>query len=188
MSAWWAWTRERAIVVGAATAALLVGCVVDTTATQPGAGSVAAGGAGGAPAGGGSPAPMLVDVDADRTLTATPGQGVGIFTALPCSFQVDVSVGSGTTITNLAAQLLEAVDQLSQPGAQDVEALTNTTSGIDGITFDTTPGAAITLDAQVNGQHFIGGTSFLYFAQNGRPNGGYKGSVTNPLMLEPSAP
>jgi hypothetical protein len=56
------------------------------------------------------------------------------------------------------------------------------------MTFDTSAGAVITLDAQVNGLRQISGQSFLFFAQNGRPNGGYAGSVSDPLMLAPASP
>jgi hypothetical protein len=70
----------------------------------------------------------------------------------------------------------------------DVEASTTTTTVASGMTFDTMAGAVITLDAQVNGLRQINGQSFLFFAQNGQANGGYAGSVSDPLMLAPASP
>jgi hypothetical protein len=138
-------------------------------------------------------------------MTAAPGDGVGVFTEyqtgghwhvwwtcdtnktnLPCAFDVTVSIASGS-ITNLASQAFERTDRLSQPSATQIEATTNTTSAIDGVTFDTPPGSGtpvITLDAKVNGQE---DGSFLFFVQKGEVNGGY-GAVSDPLMLEPLTP
>jgi hypothetical protein len=146
---------------------------------------------------------MLVDVDANQTLTAQPGQGVGIFTEyatgghwhvwwtcdttltdLGCNFAVNVSIASGA-ITNISSQAFEPNDQLSEPTPNAIQATTTTTTGIDGIRFDTAPGDIITLDARVDGQD---NGSFLFFVQDGKVNGGYSHAVTDPLMLEPNIP
>jgi hypothetical protein len=151
---------------------------------------------------------MLVDVDPNRTMTATPGQGVGVFTEyqtgghwhvwwtcdtsktdLGCSFDVNVSVASGT-IANLAGQTLGTSDRLAQASPQQIEATTTTTTAVNGMTFDTPLDASgdvpiITLQAKLNGQ---ADGSFLFFVQGGKINGGYPDPVTDPLMLEPSTP
>jgi hypothetical protein len=152
---------------------------------------------------------MLVDVDPDRTMTAAPGDGVGVFseyqtgghwhvwwtcdtnkTNLSCAFDVSVSVTTGT-IANLAGQVGRG-DTVTQASPTGIEATTVTTTGVSGITFDTVPpsggGATrpiITLDAKVGGYE---DPSFLFFVQDGQVNGNFGGSLTDPLMLEPSSP
>ncbi len=158
-----------------------------------------------------SATPILVQVDPDKTLTATPGGGVGVFveyrigghwhvwwtcdtstTNLSCAFDVKVSVAQGA-ITNVANQGLAAADSVATPTAQAFEATTTTTTSIEGVTFDTTPGGVITLEAAVGGQYFLTTpqnteAAFIFFSQDGQVNGGYEGLLTNPLELEGSSP
>jgi hypothetical protein len=166
-----------------------------------GAGSASGSGSGGSSSGG-STKPMLVLVDTDRTMNANPGDGVGVFTeyrtgghwrvwwtcdtnktSQSCSFDVVASVAGGS-LDNVAGMSLATSDQLAQGGAQ-VEAQTTTTTSVQGMTFDAPAGATITLDAQMDGQR---DGSFLFFVQDGKINGGYSGMLTDPLMLQPSAP
>jgi hypothetical protein len=204
------------MAIGAVVGVLLVGCWADSApptssgwstgaSSSGGNGSAVSydGGAASSSTGGGSSQPMLVDVDPNLTLTAKPGDGVGVFTEyrtgghwhvwwtcdtnatnLPCSFQIAASVAS-SAITNVSSQLLEASDQLTRPGPQDVQVVTTTSTGVDGVQFDVPAGASITLDVQLNGQR---DGSFLFFAQGGQVNGGYPGTLSDPLMLEPSSP
>jgi hypothetical protein len=148
---------------------------------------------------------MLVVVDTDRTMNANPGDGVGVFTeyragghwrvwwtcdtnktAQSCSFDVSASLssgGSGAGITNVAS-----IGNTSLvPGGSDTEAegQATTTTSTDGISFDAPAGATITIDARMDGQD---DGSFLFFVQDGKINGGYAGTLTDPLMLQPSAP
>jgi hypothetical protein len=150
---------------------------------------------------------MLVDVDPNRTMNATPGQGVGVFTqyqtgghwdiwwtcdtsktGLPCAFDVTVTVTTGT-IANVTAQMLETNDTLTDTSSQDIELVTTTTTGIDGVTFDTVVPAGttpiITLNAKLSG---MDAPQYLFFVQDGQINGDYAGTLTDPLMLEPSSP
>jgi hypothetical protein len=215
MSAFSTWTQGRMVAMTLAAAGLAVGCVAgDSTSgggSAPpyiGGGASSSGGSSGGSTGTAGSQPLLVDVDPNRTMTAAPGQGVGVFTEyqtgghwhvwwtcdtsktdLGCSFEVSVSVASGT-IANVAGQSLQTSDRLAQPTSQQVEATTTTTTGIDGVTFDTPLDASgdqpvITLDVKLNGQE---DGSFLFFVQDGKINGGYQGTVTDPLMLEPSTP
>jgi hypothetical protein len=197
----------------AAGAALMLGCIVED---QPGSGGASgpSGGSsgtgtpsGGSSSGGASAQPMLVDVDPNQTLSATPGAGVGVFvqymtgghcniwwtcdttdTGVGCSFQNTVSVATGT-INNVATQDFEPNDTLSQVSPQEIQAVTYTSTAVDSITFDTpfTPGQTpiITVEAQLSGQD---NGSFLFFVQDGEINGGFKGTLTDPLQLEPSTP
>jgi len=153
--------------------------------------------------GSGSTKPMLVVVDPDRVMHATAGQGVGVFTeyqtgghwrvwwtcdtaktSQACRFDVIAAVADGA-LGNAAGLSLTDGDQLSQANAQSVEALTTTTANIEGMTFDSAAGATITLDAQVGA---LRDGSFLFFVQDGKINGGYMSTLTDPLMLQPLAP
>jgi hypothetical protein len=191
----------------------LVGCVVDETGSGSSGGGYAGGGYG--PSGGsttssssgGGVQAMLVDVDPNRTMSANPGDGVGVFTeyesgghwhvwwtcdtnktSLPCAFDVTVSVTTGT-IANLSGQTLERGDTVTQASPTQIEATTTTTSAVDGMTFDTVVPSGttpiITLDAKLSG---VEDASFLFFVQDGQINGNYSGSLTDPLMLEPTIP
>jgi hypothetical protein len=187
--------------------ALLVGCTASSSGGGLGSADTAGyGGGGSAPSGSSGGGVQLVDVDPNQTLTAQPGQGVGVFTqyktggqwtvwwtcdtnvtSLSCNFQIDVTVASGASgaITNVVNQLTEQGALLSQPTPNEVSATTTTTTAVDGIVFNTTPGAVITLDAKVGGSE---DGSFLFFVQDGQVNGGYQGTLSDPLMLEPSSP
>jgi hypothetical protein len=179
----------------------MAGCLVDST---PAGSSSSSGGYVTPPSASGSssgPAqPLVVDVDANQTLQATPGQGIGVYveyetgghwnvswtcdtslTSLSCNFVVDASVTAGTLV-NSTGDDLEANDMLTQESTQHLEAATTTTTGIDGIRFDTAPGATLTVGVQLNAP-----VSF-FFVQDGQVNGGYKGVLTNPLMFHPSNP
>ena len=105
-------------------------------------------------------------------------------TSLSCAFQVDVttSAAAGDTIANVSGSSTVAVSTLAP---HEVLATSSTSADVAGIRFDTAPGATITLDAKVNGQD---SGSFLFFVQDDKVNGGYQGTLTDPLMLQPSAP
>jgi hypothetical protein len=178
------------------------------TATSGGSSSSGAGTSSGtsacsvAPSSAASKQPMLVDVDVDRTLNARGGDGVGVFTeyaagghwhiwwtcdtnasGYDCQYNVIASVASGT-ITNFVSDFLGTGDTGQQCSSSQVAASTTTASGIDGILFDTTADAIITVDAQVNGAE---DGSIMFFAQDGVVNGGYTGTLTDPLMFEPAS-
>jgi hypothetical protein len=197
--------RAFAFAMGvSAVSAVCLGCAVESSSSGTSygyAGSSSSGGSGSSS--GGSIKPMLVVVDTGRTMNASPGQGVGVFTEYragghwrvwwtcdtsktseSCSFDVVATVSSGA-IANVAGTALEAGDLVTQTSDQQIEAVTTTTAGVDGMTFDTPAGGIITLDARMDGQQ---DGSFLFFVQGGAINGGYKGTLTDPLMLEPSAP
>ncbi len=218
MAAFSAWARTGSVAFAiAAAAAMAVACGPDGRGGggggyvggygSTGSGS-SSGGASAGSTGTGSGQPLLVDVDPNRTMTASPGDGVGVFTeyqtgghwhvwwtcdtnktSLGCSFDVSVSVLSGT-IANLSGQGLTSDDRLQQPSTQAAQATTTTTTSVDGMTFDTPldPNGdvpVITLDAKLNGQE---DGHYLFFVQDGKINGGYTGTITDPLMLEPSTP
>jgi hypothetical protein len=191
------------MMIGAVAAVLLVGCVVESSHSRRDGGGTGAGYAGGTTYSNSSAQPMVVKVDPDQTLIATPGNGVGVFTeyrtgghwhvwwtcdtqitGLSCGYRVAISVGSGV-ITNLDGQSLKASDQLTQTTTQDVVAATLTASDVSEVFFDASPGESIEVDTQLNGER---SGAFLFFVQGGQVNGGYTGTLTDPLILEPLAP
>jgi hypothetical protein len=173
---------------------VLAGCVADSSSSSGGS----AGGYG-MSSGGGTSQPLLVDVDTGGTLVTTPGQGIGVYveyqsgghwrvswtcdtaiTHLSCNFVVDASVATGT-IANPMPDGFQGGGSLTQPSARQVEAVTTTTGDDDAMLFDTTPGAVITVSVSLNAP-----VSF-FFVQDNQVNGGYKGALTNPLMLQPTS-
>ncbi len=194
------WARE----MGAAAvvmAALVTGCFVGSSSSTS-SGSAGGGGTSSAP----PSQPMLAIVDTGQTLDTGNGDGgggVGVFTdyqsgghwrvrwtcdtsvtGLDCQFSIKVSVTQGT-IANVNSQISSAASQLTQPSTAELFATTTTTTAVDGVLFDTTPGATITLEAGVNGAD---NGAFLFFVQDNAVNGGYKGTLSDPLMLQPSSP
>jgi hypothetical protein len=152
---------------------------------------------------------MLARVDPGVKMNAAPGQGVGVFTeydtgghwhlwwtcdtsltSQTCLFDVKVSVEEGA-IVNAVADQFTSSDVLTTPStpgpgeAGGIEAKTLTTTAIEGVLFDTDPGATITMTATVGGLY---NGQFLFWVQGGQLKGGYAGIVTDPLMLVGAAP
>lgn len=195
-------------------APLAIACVVQTEpshthrgpATDVGGGPVNGGTSSGTGSGDGAPSakPILVQVDTNQTMDVSPGQGVGVFTEYTagghwrvtwtcdslvqanstCPFIITVNVASGA-ITNAQAEKLEQKEDSLVTSDTQLQATTLTTSDVDGVLFDTDPGAVITLSAQLNGQYT---PDFLFFVQNGSVNGNFKGQLTDPLMLQGTTP
>jgi hypothetical protein len=183
-----------------ASAGFLAGCFADSSDSSSGGGGAAPAGPYASSSGTSAAQPLLVDVDTGGTLLTTPGNGIGVYveyqagghwriswtcdtslTSLSCNFIVDASVAVGT-IASPAGDGLEASDSLSQASPQQLEAVTTTTTGVDAILFDATPGVPITVSVTLNAP-----VSF-FFVQDNLVNGGYKGTLTNPLMFQPSTP
>jgi hypothetical protein len=150
--------------------------------------------------------PLLVTVDTDKTMNAAGGDGVGVFieykaggtwhvwvtcdtnkhpTAPPCNFDIKATAASGA-IKNIQADRLLQSDKTTQNADGSLEMTTVTATNVAGVFFDTDPGARITINATLAGVDQSG--DYLFFVQDGKVNGGYMGTVTNPLELEPSAP
>jgi hypothetical protein len=156
------------------------------------------------PVGSGTPSssPMLVVIDTDQTMTADPGQGVGVFveyaaggkwtiwwtcdtaeTGQSCDFVVSAAAQTGNISSVEAADLQEGT--VTSPTPSRVEARIRTTNQLHGLSFSTAPGAIITVEASVGG---LKDGSFLFFVQDNKVNGGYKGKLTNPLQLQGKTP
>lgn len=141
-----------------------------------------------------------VSVDSGAKMTATPGTGVGVFVQYEagghwnvsttcdtdksgesCRFDLIVSTRPGVAIENVQAHDLEPEDDLSLAVDGSIELLTETTSGTDGVTFDTRPGATIELDALLDGDS---AQRFVFAVQDGKL---VRGVATNPVDFTPSA-
>jgi hypothetical protein len=154
-----------------------------------------------------STSPMLVVVDTDQVMNADPGQGVGVFTEysaggkwhiwwtcdtakskISCDVALSATAASGT-IDGLNSDQLQG-GTVTSPTPSRVEASITTTNQVHGITFTTTPGAVVTLEATVGGLKEGPGPnrSFFFFVQDGKINGGYTGALTNPLQLQGKSP
>jgi hypothetical protein len=150
-----------------------------------------------------SSAPVLVRVDTDRTLDAAPGEGVGVFveyaaggkwhvwwtcdtakTAASCMFDLRIASESGD-IGAIHSEGALAGDTIVATDAQTIDAHSNTGSNAVGVRFDAPVQGIVSIDAKVGGTTDAG---FFFFVQDGKPNGGYTGPLTNPLLFQGSTP
>jgi hypothetical protein len=163
--------------------------------------------------GGPSASPMLAIVDPNTTMNQTPGQGVGVFaqyqsstdadpgghwyvwwtcdtsiSALPCDFTVGVRAADGE-ISNVKSEGFGSGDELTgasgDSSTTSATAQTTTTTTVQGVKFDTRPGAEIQLSASLGGEY---SGAFVFFVQDNAINGGYQGELTDPIDLQPSSP
>jgi hypothetical protein len=147
--------------------------------------------------------PILADVATGGTLNAKPGDGVGVFTeyttgghwhvwwtcdtnktGATCPMDVKVSVASGA-ISGTTADDSPTAGSVAASTPQQIEIVTTTTTSTDGVRFDTTAGATITLSASIS---CVFDGSYFFFVQDGKVNGGFTGTLTDPIMLEGAAP
>jgi hypothetical protein len=167
--------------------------------------SSSSGGSSGSTSGGPSSAtPILVDIDTDKTMNAAPGEGVGVFVEyasgghwhiwwtcdtnvnpggpVTCDFSVHANITKGTI--TLKSDAPAGTSRLL-PSGQELDLDTTTGAEVHGFTFDTDPGAVVTLEATIGGQR---DGRYFFFVQNGQVNGGFSGTLTDPLMLEGTKP
>lgn len=147
--------------------------------------------------------PLLVKVDPGRTLNAEPGQGVGIFveaagagewhvwwtcdtakTNAPCAFDLRITGESGD-LTSIESEGVLASDSIVATDARTIDARSDTGTNAVGVRFSTAPTGIIAIDALVGGVRDAG---FFFFVQDGKPNGGYTGPLTNPLRFQAKTP
>lgn len=197
-----------ALLVVGTSLVTLAGCVYDdepprrlASEPQPYSPDPGPGASSGNPGSPASPAPMLVEIDADQTMNAVGGEGVGVFieyargghwhvwwtcdtieTGQSCDFSISATAASGS-VSNL--DLSELAGGYATSATSRIEASSTTTTEIHGLRFDTNPGAVITVDAAVGG---LKDGAFLFFVQDGKVNGGFAGTLTNPLQLQGNAP
>lgn len=150
---------------------------------------------------------MLVIVDTGEVMTAVPGEGIGVFVEYAaggkwrvawtcdtaksghaCDVFVSVTASVGAISSLDASELQGGVT--SMPSESRATAQVTTSNEVHAISFMTDPGAVITLEAEVDGLKAepTSNQSFFFFVQNGEINGGYHGSLTNPLQLKGDKP
>ena len=140
-------------------------------------------------------------IDTDRTIDIDAGQGAGVYIEYAkgghwhvrtscdsdkqntgCNWDVLVYSANADALSNFMPEDLEAGDTLGPyANSQNTfELNAHTTTDIDGFTFDGDPGAAVTIDA------FLDGTCALpYFFWIG-DGALHSGSPSNPLTLTPT--
>jgi hypothetical protein len=197
------------IGVAAALPLLLVGCTEEVQCICDGYPTYDASGEGGSS--GPSAQPVLVRVQPGKTLTAAPGKGVGVFvqyatgghwtiwwtcdtnaTGQSCNYDINATTKDGS-ITNVAGYdgtTLSPPDGGLEGGGAEAgppsfPILASVTNQIQGVTFDTNPGASIEVTAALNGNY---DGSLFFFVDDGKKNDGYKGPLTDPLEFQPAAP
>lgn len=145
-------------------------------------------------------------IDADATLQAKGGDGVGVFVeyktgghwhvftacdfnqptnpnGMACTFEVSASVISpGAKISNAQGESLANKDSVALQGDGSAHLFTETTTGLNGMTFDAPVGAVVELDVlldSVEDPHY-----FYWIGKKVLHQGG----PSDPLDLAPSEP
>jgi hypothetical protein len=181
------------LVMGAIVSAI-AGCVIESSSTGSGSGSGGSTPSGTSTAPAPTSPPPLLSLDTGRSLTATPGDGAGVFvtyqpgghwslqwtcdtnsSGYSCAFDVSASASA---ISDYAAVPQTAT--VSQT-AQSFRAQTDTASTLDGVTFDTPPGAPIVLSATINGRPM---PSLVFYVTNGK----LQTAPTDPVEFVPTSP
>ncbi len=143
--------------------------------------------------------PARSTIDVDRQIEIDAGQGAGAFieysagghwqlrttcdtakTNQSCQFDILITPQDNSSISNVLPSDLEPEDTVQPFETASYQFLATTSSDIDGITFDSDPGAAISVDV------FLDGTCaepFVFWIGDGAL---HPGEPTNPLILVPS--
>lgn len=145
-----------------------------------------------------TPAESVIDVD--RQIEVDAGQGAGMFveyssgghwqvrtscdtlrTNTTCAWDIIVTPQDGSLLSNVTPTELEPADSLTAYDATSYQLRTNTSTDLDGFSFDSDPGAAVRIDALLDETC---ATQFFYWVGDGAL---HSGSPTNPIDLVPSA-
>jgi len=140
-------------------------------------------------------------IDTDATLVVTPGQGAGVFVEYAsgghyhvrtacdtsrsnatCLWDIIVTPEAGKVISNVVPEGLEGNDSLVPFDTASYRLVANTSTEIDGFTFDVDPGVSISVDALLDN---VCATPYFFWNGDG---GLHSGSPSNPLTLTPSGP
>ncbi|KYG06123.1 hypothetical protein BE21_36680 [Sorangium cellulosum] len=145
--------------------------------------------------------PRLVAIDTDAALSSEPGEGVGIFveyaaggtwriwttcdtnsSKVVCSFDLYASVDTSSELFDIVGTDLEKSDatRLADDGIAYLHAETG--SDIDAMTFTTTEGAIVRLEAYLDG---VQEPRYVYWFGDGVL---HEGAPTNPIDFEPTSP
>lgn len=150
-----------------------------------------------------SATPLLVKVDTGRTLNAQPGEGVGIFveyaaggkwhvwwtcdtkqTGVSCDFYLRIKSESGD-LESIQSEGALATDSIVSSDARTIDARSSTGANSVGVHFQGPAKGVIAIEALVGS---VADPSFFFFVQDGKPNGGFSGALTNPIRFQGSNP
>jgi hypothetical protein len=142
-----------------------------------------------------------ISVDPGASMAADPGNGVGVFvqydaggywtlyttcdTAISgtsCNFDILLSADARVVLDNVQGADLDATDSLTLGADGSIDLVTNTTFGMNGVTFDADPGAIIEADVLLDG---VPQPQFVFVVSDGRL---LDGVPTNPVDFAPAAP
>jgi hypothetical protein len=138
-------------------------------------------------------------IDTGAQIAVDPGLGAGLFIeyasgghyhvrtscdtasgGTTCHWDVIVTPEAGKAISNVVPENLSGSDSVYPSGPTSFELTAQTSTELDGFTFDTDPGTAITVDSVLDGAC---APSFFYWVGDGAL---HSGSPSNPLTLVPS--
>lgn len=151
----------------------------------------------------GNPAePIQTAIDTDAQLETQPGRGAGVYVEYgsgghwllrttcdtetndtPCAWDIIVTPEDGRSISNVAAEGLEAGTDsfgIYPEYPRSYQLVAKTSADVDGITFDTEPGTAIAVDSFLDGACAL---PYVFWVGDGAA---HTGSPSNPIVLIPT--
>jgi hypothetical protein len=145
--------------------------------------------------------PQPVSIDTGSSVDATPGEGVGLFVEYAegglwriwvscdtvysghsCAFDVLVAVDDDSEILSVSSEELESDDEAGTSDAGSGFFRTETSSDLDGVRFETTPGAVLRVDTFLDGE---AQPRFVYWVGDEVV---HQGAPTNPVDFVPTEP
>lgn len=145
--------------------------------------------------------PKQVAITPDKTLQADAGQGVGIFVEyatggrwhvwttcdtrksdIACNFEVFAIPEQGAKISNVQAEALEGGELAEELTDGSAHLSASTSTEVDGMTFDATPGAVVELEVYLDG---VPDPRIVFWYGNDTL---HTGAPTDPIDLLPDSP
>lgn len=141
-----------------------------------------------------------IDVNAADSIQSPPGEGAGVLvdydagghwhiwsvcdtsiSGIACGFAVTAIALGANAVSNITGDNLESGERAGTNCDDTAFFTASTDFGIDGMRFDTAPGAAVQVQAALDGTVF---PDIIFFAQNGNA----VTSTDNPITLTPASP
>jgi hypothetical protein len=151
--------------------------------------------------GGDEEEPQQVSIDTGSAVDATPGEGVGLFveygeggvwrlwascdtaySGVSCEFDIIVTVDDDSELLSVSAEELEDGDEAGTFDAASGFFRTTTSSDVDAVRFETTPGAVLRVDTYLDGEPQ---PRFVYWVGDEVV---HQGAPTNPVDFVPTSP
>jgi hypothetical protein len=142
-----------------------------------------------------------ISVDPGASMAADPGNGVGVFvqydaggywtlyttcdtavSGTSCNFDILLSADARVVLDNVQGADLDPSDAITLGTDGSINLVTDTTYGMNGLTFDADPGAVIEADILLDG---VPQPQFVFVVSDGRL---LSGVPTNPVDFAPAAP